>query len=84
MEILRKYFRLEVEGINILVFFWGILGVLNGSVRALLKPFRVILDVWMIGRTLKCNVERDFDFKLFRTRNELIVRAGPRRNLVRC
>src|SRR6266566_2340146 len=48
---------LEVERIDVLVFFWRIFGVLHRAVGAPAEPFRVLLDPGMIWRALKCDVE---------------------------
>ena len=52
---------LELEGINILVFLRWVLGVLYSVIRAPAEPFRVSLHVGMVRRTLKGDIQRDFD-----------------------
>src|SRR4029077_13367543 len=52
--------RLEIERIDVLIFFRRILGVLNRSVRPLAEPFRMLMCIRMVGRTLERDVQRDF------------------------
>ena len=59
----------EVEWKNVFVFFRRILGVFDRAVRALVKPFGVLFDVRMVGRTVDREIERYFhsalsDFRL--------------------
>ena len=51
----------EMERIDILILFRRVLGVLHRPVGTLQKPLLMFLDVRMVGRRLKRDVERDFD-----------------------
>ena len=42
-------------------FLGGLLGVLDGPVRPVLEPLRVLAHVGMVGRALERDVERDLD-----------------------
>ena len=50
-----------MERIDILILFRRVLGVLDRPVGTLQKPLLMFLDVRMVGRRLKRDVERDFD-----------------------
>ena len=51
--------RLEVEGVDVLVFLGRIFGVLDGAVGADDEPFGMLGDPGMVGRALEGDVERD-------------------------
>src|ERR1700756_4493907 len=61
----------EIQRVDILIFFWRVLGVLNRTVGALAKPFGVFLHVGMIRRALKRDVQRDLYAKFFGLGDEL-------------
>ena len=56
---LRPVRATEVQWINVLVFFGRILGVLDGSIRPLVKPLRMFVHIGMVGRTIDRKIERD-------------------------
>ncbi len=66
-------FCLEVERINILVFFRRILSVLNGSIRTLPEPLRMFFYIRMIRRTLKGDVQGDVDTLILCFCNQSLV-----------
>ena len=53
--------RLEVERIDVLVFFRRVFGVLDGAVRAVDEPVGMFLDPGVIGRALEGDIQRDLD-----------------------
>ena len=53
---------LEVDRHNVLVFLGWVLCVLAGAIGAPFKPLRVLFDPRVLGRALKGDVHRDFDF----------------------
>src|SRR5262249_2750976 len=63
---------LEIERINILVFFRRILCILNGPVRPMPKPFRMLLHIRMIRGTLIREIECNIDSVLFSGANEMV------------
>src|SRR5207253_215589 len=63
---------LEVKRINVLILLRRIFRVLNRSVGTTLEPLRMLANERMIGRSLKGDVERDFDPVLRRERDELL------------
>src|SRR5207248_5974388 len=50
----------EVQRINVFVFFRWIFGKFNRAVRAFIKPFRMFGHVRVIGRTLYCEIDGNF------------------------
>ncbi len=50
---------LEVERIDVLIFLWRVLGVLDGAVGAMEEPLGMLLDPGMVGRALEGDVERE-------------------------
>src|SRR5262249_2624502 len=59
-------FRLEVEGIDVLIFFRWVLGILNAAVRAVAKPFGMFPHIGMIGRALEREIQGNLDAVFFR------------------
>src|SRR5438093_23169 len=49
--------RLEFKRIDILIFFWRILGILHGPIGTPSKPLRMLPDIGMIGRALVSKIE---------------------------
>src|SRR4051812_28682723 len=47
----------EIDGVNVLVLFWRIFGVLNGAIRPLSKPFGMFAHIRVVRRALKRDVE---------------------------
>ena len=52
---------LEVEGIDVLVALRGVLGVLDGAVRAVAEPLGVLGHPGVVGRALEGQVERQLE-----------------------
>ena len=52
----RPRFTFKIEWINVLIFFGRVLRILNGAVRSMTKPFRMLFRIRMVGRTLEGNV----------------------------
>ena len=74
----------EVEWKDVLVLLRRVLRVLDRSVRADVKPVGMILHPRMIGRTLQCVVERDFESELCRRGDKPVeVVDGAERGLDR-
>ena len=57
--------RVEIEGINVLIFLGRVLGVLDRTVGPVTEPFRMLLDVRMIRRALIGEIECDVDAMAF-------------------
>src|SRR5262249_48128631 len=55
---------IEVDRVDVLVLLGRVLRVLDGTVRPAVKPFGVLLDPWMIRRSLNREVERDLQTKI--------------------
>src|SRR5258708_33833996 len=55
---LSPIFVVEINRINVLIFFWRILGIFDRAVRTMEKPFGVVANVRVIGRTIDGKVER--------------------------
>jgi len=53
--------RLEVEGVDVLVFLGRVFGVLDRPVRTFQEPLGMLANVRMIRRALKRDVHRDLD-----------------------
>ena len=47
----------KIEGIDILVFFWRVLCILDGTIWPVEKPFRMFFDVRMVRRAVERKVE---------------------------
>src|SRR5205823_4792899 len=52
---------LEVDRVDVLVFFGRVLGVLDGAVRPVAEPLGVLLDVRVVGRALEGHIHRYLD-----------------------
>ena len=53
--------RLEVNRIDVLILLRRVLGVLDGAVRPVAEPFRMLAHVRVIRRRLERDVERDLE-----------------------
>ena len=53
--------RLEVQGVDILVFLRGVFRVLDRAVRPPEEPLRVFFNVGMVRRALEGDIQGDFD-----------------------
>src|SRR5579863_4667968 len=62
--------RLKVERENVLIFFRRIFRILDGAVRTLTKPFRMLPYIGVIGRALESQVKRDLDSVRLRVRDQ--------------
>ncbi|MEY5014338.1 MAG: hypothetical protein RIS92_696 [Verrucomicrobiota bacterium] len=51
---------MEVEGVDVLIFFGGILGVFDGAVGTFEEPVGVFVNVGMVGGAVDGKVECDF------------------------
>src|SRR4029453_7950376 len=60
----------EVEGVDVLVALRRVLRELDGAVRPLPEPLRVLGDPGVIGRALEREIERDLDSVPVRRRDE--------------
>ncbi len=74
----------EVDRINILVFFGRVLGVFNRAVGAMFEPIRMLLHPGMVGRALNREVQGDLVPDSARHPHEMVkvgqafpVRAPP-------
>ncbi len=47
----------EVEGVDVLIFFWRVLGVLDGAVGADVEPVGMLGDPGVVGGALEGDVE---------------------------
>src|SRR6476620_5817067 len=57
-------FAFEIERVDVLVFLWRILGILNCAVGPAAKPLPVIVYVRMVRRDLKRDIECNLDLVL--------------------
>src|SRR5438876_2671287 len=57
---------LEFERVDVLIFFWRILRILNAAVGPMPKPLWMLHYVRMIRRTLISNIQSNVDFLLLR------------------
>ena len=57
---LAPVFAPEVQRINVFVFFRRVLRIFNRAVRPFVEPLGMLFDVRMIGRTIDCEIQRDF------------------------
>ena len=69
---LLPVFGLKVYRIDVLILFRGIFRVLDRSVRTFAEPLRMFRHIGMIRRTLKGDVQGDFDVKFFGFRDEAL------------
>jgi hypothetical protein len=58
----------KVERVDVLILFGRILGILHAAVGTVLEPERMGLDIGMVRRALKCEVESDLDAQFARFR----------------
>ena len=63
---------LEVDVVDVLVFFRWVLGVLQRAVGPPVEPLGMLLQPRVVGRALDREVERDLDVQLFRRCNEAL------------
>src|SRR5690606_15351873 len=57
----RDRLAVEMDVDDVFVFLRRVLGELDGAIRPPVKPFRMLLDPWMVRRALDREVERDQD-----------------------
>src|SRR5690606_31594082 len=62
----------KIERVDILILFGWVFGVLDTAVGSLAEPLGVFLDVGMVGRTLKGDVQGDFDALFPRRADEIL------------